>query len=337
MDYLLNGLPYFPGSTIFGTGLFADGSAAAPSIAFSADTDTGFYRDSANLLAFSAGGLAQLRFGGAGTIYGGALTNFVRLGSSGSIELAAAGTGQNITLTPSDGLVIGGITNVGGSITSGFRATNGAAALSTSAIAGFSCQIPLVSPNIFQFFTRNGLGFIGQAAVADHITLFPVAGGRVGIGTTTDSGTLLQVGTNTITGAGGMVFGTDCFLFRRGVAVLNSSATLESSNASISFNSTTSTPSAILANENTPIVSRNGTQIAFLDAGYWQTAIFKTNNTTALSLDASQNATFAGWIKPRLATTAGAPAYVKGALYFDTTLNKLRVGGATAWETITSA
>ena len=48
-------------------------------------------------------------------------------------------------------------------------------------------------------------------------------------------------------------------------------------------------------------------------------------------------ATFAGIIKPQQATTAGAPAYVKGAIYFDTTLNKLRVGGATAWETITSA
>ena len=35
-------------------------------------------------------------------------------------------------------------------------------------------------------------------------------------------------------------------------------------------------------------------------------------------------------------TTAGAPSYVKGALYFDTTLNKLRVGGASAWETVTS-
>lgn len=40
---------------------------------------------------------------------------------------------------------------------------------------------------------------------------------------------------------------------------------------------------------------------------------------------------------PVQATTAAAPAYVKGAIYFDTTLNKLRIGGATAWETITSA
>ena len=47
-------------------------------------------------------------------------------------------------------------------------------------------------------------------------------------------------------------------------------------------------------------------------------------------------ATFAGTISPQQATTAAAPAYVKGAIYFDTTLNKLRVGGATAYETITS-
>jgi hypothetical protein len=35
-------------------------------------------------------------------------------------------------------------------------------------------------------------------------------------------------------------------------------------------------------------------------------------------------------------TTALAPPYKKGAMYFDTTLNKLRIGGATAWETVTS-
>ncbi len=36
------------------------------------------------------------------------------------------------------------------------------------------------------------------------------------------------------------------------------------------------------------------------------------------------------------AQAGSAPAYVKGGIYFDTTLNKLRVGGATAWETVTS-
>lgn len=47
-------------------------------------------------------------------------------------------------------------------------------------------------------------------------------------------------------------------------------------------------------------------------------------------------AIFNGTISPVLATTAAAPAYVKGAMYFDTTLNKLRIGGATGWETVTS-
>jgi hypothetical protein len=39
---------------------------------------------------------------------------------------------------------------------------------------------------------------------------------------------------------------------------------------------------------------------------------------------------------PVRSTTGAAPAYVKGLIYFDTTLNKLRVGGAAAYETITS-
>ena len=47
-------------------------------------------------------------------------------------------------------------------------------------------------------------------------------------------------------------------------------------------------------------------------------------------------AIFNGTISPVQAATVSAPAYVKGAIYFDTTLNKLRVGGATGWETITS-
>jgi hypothetical protein len=41
-------------------------------------------------------------------------------------------------------------------------------------------------------------------------------------------------------------------------------------------------------------------------------------------------------LMPVQAATASAPTYVKGGIYFDTTISKLRVGGATAWETITS-
>jgi hypothetical protein len=45
---------------------------------------------------------------------------------------------------------------------------------------------------------------------------------------------------------------------------------------------------------------------------------------------------FDGVLIPVQYTTAAAPGYIKGGIYFDTTLNKLRVGGATGWETITS-
>lgn len=58
---------------------------------------------------------------------------------------------------------------------------------------------------------------------------------------------------------------------------------------------------------------------------------------TGIAIDASGNAVVGGTITPVQATTAGAPAYVKGAIYFDTTLNKLRVGGASGWETVTSS
>lgn len=61
----------------------------------------------------------------------------------------------------------------------------------------------------------------------------------------------------------------------------------------------------------------------------------QSNGTTTLAMTGS-NMAVTGTISPQLAATASAPAYVKGAIYFDTTLNKLRVGGATTWETITS-
>jgi hypothetical protein len=46
--------------------------------------------------------------------------------------------------------------------------------------------------------------------------------------------------------------------------------------------------------------------------------------------------TAGGVYLPFQAPTASAPTYVKGGVYFDNTLNKLRIGGATGWETVTS-
>jgi hypothetical protein len=44
-----------------------------------------------------------------------------------------------------------------------------------------------------------------------------------------------------------------------------------------------------------------------------------------------------GFMKSGQFTTATEPAYVKGAQFFNTTLNKMRIGGATAYETVTSS
>lgn len=61
------------------------------------------------------------------------------------------------------------------------------------------------------------------------------------------------------------------------------------------------------------------------------------NSTASIDGSIAGQLKVTGLFMPVQATTAGAPAYVKGAIYFDTTLNKLRVGGATTWETVTSA
>ena len=38
----------------------------------------------------------------------------------------------------------------------------------------------------------------------------------------------------------------------------------------------------------------------------------------------------------QLIATANAPTYTEGAIYYDSTLHKLRIGGAAGWETVTS-
>lgn len=50
------------------TGLFTDGAAATPSMAFNADTDTGIWRVSANTIGVSTGGVERLRVGSNGSL-----------------------------------------------------------------------------------------------------------------------------------------------------------------------------------------------------------------------------------------------------------------------------
>ena len=74
-------------------------------------------------------------------------------------------------------------------------------------------------------------------------------------------------------------------------------------------------------------------------------SVTRGHSTQTASLAEWQSSASAVYVKisgtgvffPRQATTATAPAYVLGGMYYDTTLNKLRIGGATAWETVTSS
>jgi hypothetical protein len=59
--------------------------------------------------------------------------------------------------------------------------------------------------------------------------------------------------------------------------------------------------------------------------------------TPTEKLDVNGSIKLSNLLKLGQFTTATEPAYVKGVSFFNTTLNKMRVGGATAYETVTSS
>jgi hypothetical protein len=78
----------------------------------------------------------------------------------------------------------------------------------------------------------------------------------------------------------------------------------------------------------------NGTEHARFD----NVGNFGINKTAPTEkLDVVGNIQLSNLLKLGQFTTATEPAYVKGASFFNTTLNKMRVGGATAYETVTSS
>lgn len=62
----INGIPYGPGLVLSGPILAADGSAAAPVLAFASDTNTGLYRITSDYLGFAAGGVLYASINGNG-------------------------------------------------------------------------------------------------------------------------------------------------------------------------------------------------------------------------------------------------------------------------------
>lgn len=157
----------------------------------------------------------------------------------------------------------------------------------------------------------------------------------------------IQLDTHT-TSAGGIGFGTGSSIFTSAVGEWVFSAPNNGAYIRPQASATSSAGLIIRAGAVDAYVTVAGTTNANVTGSVAGDLVFRTatramlfsvdgGTSSALTIDSSKNSIFGGTIKPQLATTAGAPAYVKGAIYFDTTLNKLRVGGASAWETITSA
>jgi len=218
-------------------------------------------------------------------------------GSSGASIVAGQGTNASITLTPSGtgGVNVAGVTGLGK-----FNVrteTNGNLHCRPySLLNGSGVGVALDSLNDL------GSGINGLYIRANPIKLafgnVIVVDGNTLLGTATDSSNgKLQLATHT-TSAGGIGFGTDVSLYRSG------------SNA-LSLNSGGSTNFFFL---------NNGSPIGYIVAGgtnFQLTAsaslVLQTNNgTTALTLDTSQNATFAA--KATVSSTTASTSTTTGAL-----------------------
>ena len=270
-------------SVIGGTGLFADGTAAAPSISFAADSDTGFYRHSANIIGVAAGGNASLRFGygGGGYIQGGGSNATILFASAGGIEVAAAGTNQNITLTPSGtGLLQ-------------FNGGSGGQNVAFNKSSGNNFYFSVVSS------VDESLRF--QNSSGTNLVHFD-KNGRVLIGTTTDSNNgILQLATHT-TSAGGIGFGTDTSFFRNAQGRLTVGRNDGTNAAYLRFaynTSTSAVESGSIGAQNTVLY------IDSLESG-GSTQLRTNGSTTALTLDSSQRTILSGALRLNNAYVAGA-------------------------------
>lgn len=142
-------------------------------------------------------------------------------------------------------------------------------------------------------------------------------------------------GPNTITnniipnaGTAGMIHSlvsTDTLTDPAGVRQVYGSQAIQGSNAGIDNAFGILRLYSNLANSDVQVVSASGT------------THFYNGGNDVLDINANSVKVNTGVFFPAQAATASAPTYVKGGMYFDTTLNKLRVGGASGWETVTSS
>lgn len=170
----------------------AAGSASAPTYSFNGDNTTGIYREAAGVLGVTSGGTRSLRLGPGGALYGSTVDNYLQLGPSGGVGIVAAGTNQNITLTPSGT----GFVSVAGNL-SLRRDSSGHAALTannqtTTGTATLWLTEDNVSTQYFQL-ARYGSTHASKARVTEFSVNgggnFAFVNGNVVLGATADDGT----------------------------------------------------------------------------------------------------------------------------------------------------
>jgi len=249
------------------------------------------------------------------------------LTSSGALNLRAGGTAQNITLAPSGS---GGVLIGGGNY---FSYTAGALALNVNATSSTVSEIKLTNSTTGNAATagillscdgNNGYVWNGQPTgtlnfgTANAYRAQFLANGRFLIGTASDSGALLQVGANAATGyaTAGMSFGGDTYLFRQSSTQMRLLGTTTNEGLWIQQSDAVT---GIIVQTNAGVGSVETTA-----AG--QSLVLKSGaQVTALTLDASQNATFAGNISTSgVLSTSSVSGF--GITAFSSTWANLGVG-----------
>lgn len=152
---------------IGGTGLFADGTVAAPSISFLADQDTGIYRIGANNIGVAAGGAKVLDI------------------APGILTIASTGADSYISAIPISGNVAtfgcdatGQYTYAGAGLGIRFRTNGGTTALTLSSAQAATFAGAVVAPSL----TAPAATALALAAGSgnQNITLTPSGTGYVG-------------------------------------------------------------------------------------------------------------------------------------------------------------
>ncbi len=273
--------------------LFGNGTAALPSVSFNSDPDVGMYSYGANTIGFATGGVS--RFFMTGSQFGaGVGGQTIDMPSSGGFIITASGTNQNITLTPSgsgstyfqstDGTSqpylriwrSGSTGNLGG----GFSIGSGGSLTAPSRNWGFITNS--TGTELDMMYLATGSWLTGGASTP---VIRLASNANVLFGTSTDSSNgRIQLATHT-TSAGGIGFGTDNQIYRRSTGVFG-------------FDSTSATMQLVLSQNgnNNGYLQATSAGVVTLATNAAASLILQTNNITALTLDSSQNATFAGTI-----------------------------------------